>query len=50
MPKRQDTYEEWAIQILNKIMVLEASNRDALPGSAVKHVREAIKVLKKRRK
>jgi N-acetylmuramic acid 6-phosphate (MurNAc-6-P) etherase len=49
MPKRQDVHEERAIKILEQIMDIERSNRDALPGSAVKHVKEAITILKKRR-
>lgn len=46
--KRQ--YEEWAIQRLSEIVMLDNRDRDALPGSVVKKVKEAIRILKKRRK
>ena len=50
MPKRHDVAEEWAIQHLQQIVDLDRANRDALPGSAVKHVKAAITIMRKRRK
>lgn len=50
MPKRQDRHEEWAIQKLQEIVELDRLNRDALPGSAVKKIKEALTIMKKRRK
>ena len=49
-PKRHDRAEEWAIQRLQEIVDLDRANRDALPGSAVRHVKQAITIMKKRRK
>lgn len=50
MPKRHDQQEEWAINILQQIIDLDRQNSDALPGSAVRHVKQAITIMKKRRK
>jgi hypothetical protein len=50
VPKRQDVHEEWAIAQLEKIIQLDRENRDALPGSVVKLVKEARNILKKRRR
>jgi hypothetical protein len=50
MPKRHDEAEEWAIKILSLIVTRDRMERDALPGSAVKHVKQAINIMKKRRK
>lgn len=50
MPHRKDVHEERAIQILNQIIEMDKQDRDALPGSAVKHVKAAINIMKKRRK
>jgi hypothetical protein len=49
-PKRHDKHEEWAIQRLQEIVELDRINRDALPGSAVRHVKQALTIMKKRRK
>ena len=49
MGKRQDRPEELAIQLLITVVNLDRENRDALPGSAVSHVKAALKILKKRR-
>ena len=50
MTKRQDRHEEWAIAQLQKIVDLDRRHRDALSGSAVRKVKEAMTILKKRRK
>ncbi|MEE8112714.1 MAG: hypothetical protein V3T23_00015 [Nitrososphaerales archaeon] len=49
MPKRQDNHEERAIKLLEQIKEIDRQNRDALSGSAVKKVKEALIILKKRR-
>lgn len=49
MTKRKDIQEEWAIAHLQRIIDLDLRDRDALPGSVVKHVKEAIVILKRRR-
>lgn len=49
MPKRQDVHEEWAIRWLQAMVDLDRVNRDALPGSAVKKIKEALLILKRRR-
>lgn len=48
MTHRKDVDEEWAIQRLQE--VVDASVRDALPGSAVRLVKQAQAIMKKRRK
>lgn len=50
MPKRQDSHEEWAIAMLDQIIALDRRNRDALPGSAVRHVKQAKAIMAKRRR
>lgn len=50
MPKRFDVHEEWAIKQLTPVIELSNYSRDALPGSVVKKVKDAITILKKRRK
>jgi len=47
---RKDTAEEQAIALLERVIALSESDRDALPGSAVKHVKQAIAIMRKRRK
>jgi hypothetical protein len=47
---RKDTAEEQAIALLERVIALSESDRDALPGSAVKHVKLAIAIMRKRRK
>lgn len=49
MPKRHDVDEEWAIQVLTQIVDRDRESRDALPGSVVRLVKQAITILKKRR-
>lgn len=50
MTHRKDTAEEQAIALLERVIALSESDRDALPGSAVKHVKQAIAIMRKRRK
>jgi hypothetical protein len=50
MPKRQDFKEEWAINILQKIINESIKNRDAFPGSSIKLIKKAQVIMKKRRK
>jgi hypothetical protein len=40
--------EAWALAILLKIVERDRQDRDALPGSVVKLVKEAITILRKR--
>lgn len=50
MTHRKDMCEEWAIQKLQDIINLDREDRDALPGSAVKHIKAAQTIMKKRRR
>jgi hypothetical protein len=50
MTHRKDTAEELAIQLLLQVVAISVADRDALPGSAVKHVKAAITIMKKRRR
>lgn len=50
MPKRKDEDEERAIAILQQVIDIDKRDRDALPGSAVKHVKAAQIIMKKRRR
>jgi len=47
---RKDTAEEQAIVLLQRVVALSEADRDALPGSAVKHVKLALGIMRKRRK
>lgn len=46
--KRRD--EAWALALLERIIVRDREDRDALPGSVVKLVKEAAVILRKRRR
>ncbi len=50
MTHRKDTAEEQAIALLERVVALSEADRDALPGAAVKHVKLAIRIMRKRRK
>jgi hypothetical protein len=50
MNHRKDTAEEQAIVLLTKVIQIPEQDRDALPGSAVKLVKEARRIMLKRRK
>ena len=50
MPHRQDKHEEWAIAMLESVLAVDRENRDALPGSAVRLIKAAVTIMKKRRK
>jgi len=47
---RKDTAEEQAIVLLQRVVAMSEADRDALPGSAVRHVKLAIAIMKKRRR
>jgi hypothetical protein len=47
---RKDKAEEQAISLLERVVALSDADRDALPGSAVKHVKAALTIMRKRRK
>jgi hypothetical protein len=47
---RKDTAEEQAIMLLTKVIEISERDRDALPGSAVKLVKAARRIMLKRRK
>lgn len=49
MGKRYDIHEELAIAVLRKLVELDKNNPDALPGSAMKHIKDALTILRKRR-
>lgn len=50
MTHRKDKDELWALALLEKIIKRSNDDRDALPGSVVKKVKEARTILKKLRK
>jgi hypothetical protein len=47
---RKDTEEERAIALLDQIIAISERDRDALPGSAVKLVKDARRIMLKRRR
>jgi hypothetical protein len=47
---RKDKAEEQAIALLQRVVAMSEADRDALPGSAVRHVKLAIAIMRKRRK
>lgn len=50
MTHRKDEKEEQAIALLQQVIDMDRADRDALPGSVVKLVKQAQVVMKKRRK
>jgi hypothetical protein len=46
---RQDRHEERAIALLQQVLEIDRAGRDALPGSVVKLVKQAVTIMKKRR-
>lgn len=42
--------EERAIALLSQVIEISNQDRDALPGSAVKKVKEALTIMRKRRR
>ena len=50
MGHRKDGAEEYAIRLLQQIIDIDRRDRDALPGSAVRHVKVAQTIMRKRRK
>ena len=47
---RKDKAEEQAIPLLQRVVAMSEADRDALPGSAVRHVKLAIAIMRKRRR
>lgn len=50
MPHRKDKEEEQAIALLRQVIDISERDRDALPGSAVSHVKDALTIMRKRRR
>lgn len=50
MSHRKDKAEERAIRLLREVVTISEADRDALPGSAVKLVKGAIRIMVKRRR
>jgi hypothetical protein len=50
MTHRKDKAEEQAIVLLKQVLNLSEADRGALPDSAVKHVKLAIAIMRKRRR
>jgi len=48
MPHVKDRDERWALALLKRIIQRDREDRDALPGSVVKLVKQAAVILKKR--
>ena len=46
----KDKDELWALGLLEQIIRRDWEDRDALPGAAVKHVKAAARIIKKRRR
>lgn len=49
MPHVKDRDERWALARLDEIIQRDREDRDALPGSVVKLVKDAARILRKRR-
>ena len=50
MSHRKDGAEEAAIALLKQVVEISERDRDALPGSAVGHVKRALSIMRKRRR
>ena len=50
MPHVKDKDELWALALLEQIIRRDRDDRDALPGSAVKHIKMAADIIRKRQK
>ncbi len=48
MPHVKDKDELWALALLQRIIDRDRQDRDALPGSAVRHVKDAARILRRR--
>jgi len=48
MPHVKDKDELWALSLLDQIIQRSKADRDALPGSVVKKVKDAAIIIKKR--
>lgn len=49
MTHRKDKDEDWAIALLQEIIARDREDRDAISGQAMTHVKEAWRILVKRR-
>jgi hypothetical protein len=47
---RKDIQEERAIALLQQVLTIDREDRDALPGSVVRLVKEAVRIMQKRRR
>jgi hypothetical protein len=50
VPHRKDVDEEWAIAMLQRILNRAKADRDALPGAAVKLMKDAQRIMLRRRR
>jgi hypothetical protein len=50
MPHVKDKDELWALALLEQIIRRDRDDRDALPGSAVQHIKMAANIIRKRQK
>jgi septum formation topological specificity factor MinE len=48
MPHVKDRDERWALERLEAIVARDREDRDALPGSVVQLVKDAVRILRKR--
>jgi hypothetical protein len=48
MPHVKDRDELWALALLEKIVQRDREDRDALPGSAMAHIKAAVRIIRKR--
>ncbi len=48
MPHVKDKDELWALALLQRIIDRDRQDRDALPGSVVRHVKDAARILRRR--
>ena len=48
MPRVNDRDELWALALLQQIIDRSNEKRDALSGQAVGHIKEAVRIFKKR--
>ena len=46
MPHVKDKDELWVLALLQRIIDRDRQDRDALPGSAVRHVKDAARILR----
>lgn len=49
MTHRKDKAEEQAVALLERVVAMSEADPDALPGSVVRHVKLATRIMRKRR-